>query len=143
MSEDDRKSLERIIEIHELVEFRRTAGLLEREVWVRASRRFFDPGERQPCHICGKFRGIAQAHHVIPLTTQYDRGFKYPDPEHEWLCPNHHAMVHIYIQDDDRSLTAAAFRARGRTIAALNDDLTEEEFEALMALMRRSGRSPE
>lgn len=141
MSDDD--ELRRIIETHDRVEFRRRAGRLERDAWIAASRMIFDPGERQPCYVCGKFKSIAQAHHVVPLSAQYDRGFKYPDPEHVWLCPNHHTMAHRYILDDNRSLAPAAMRARDRSMAALFPDLSEAEFNKLMELMQRAGRSPE
>jgi hypothetical protein len=143
MNEDDRKYILRLIEIEDLKAEREAAGPRERDIWIMASRRIFAPGPRQPCCVCGKFKSISQAHHVVPLATQYDRGFKYPDQEHVWLCPNHHAMVHLYIPGDDRSLEPAAMRARSRTTMAVSEDLSEEEFGRMMELMRRSARSPE
>lgn len=141
MSDD--KDIAKIVELYERIQFREQAGALEREIWISASRQIFDPGPREPCWICGKFLSITQAHHVIPLTTQYDRGFQYPDPEHVWLCPNHHAMAHLYIQSDNRSTAIAAMRSRDRTIATTTPDLSEEEFAKLLELMQRAGRSPE
>lgn len=141
MGNDD--ELQRIIEWHDRVEHRRQAPAVEREIWIMAARQLFVPGFREPCCVCGKFKGIAQAHHVIPLTAQYDRGFRYPDQEYVWLCPNHHAMIHLFIQNNNRSMKPAAFRARGRTTGAILPDLSEVEFEAMMDLMQRSGRSPE
>jgi hypothetical protein len=140
MSDDE---LQRIVDLYDRVERRKLAPAIEREIWIFAGRRLFDPGQKQPCFICGKFKSIAQAHHVIPLTAQYDRGFKYPDQEFEWLCPNHHAMAHLFIQGDNRSMVPAAMRARGRSIAAVNPDLSEGEFEKLLELMHRAGRAPE
>lgn len=136
-------NLQRIVEIYERVEHRRRAPAIDRDIWIYAGRRLFDPGERAPCWVCGKFKSIAQAHHVVPLTAQYDRGFKYPDQEFVWLCPNHHAMAHLFIQADDRSMTPDAMRARGRRTAALNPDLAESEFDKLLELMHRAGRAPE
>jgi hypothetical protein len=143
MTAEDESEILRIIEIQELIEFRKAAGANERAAWLMAARRIFNPGERQPCHVCGRFRSIAQAHHVVPLSAQYDRGFKYPDNEIVWLCPNHHAMAHLYIPDDDRSMTPSAMRSRMRTTAPLSEDLTSAEFDKLMELMGKSARSAE
>ena len=131
MSEND-DELQRIFEQQLLVERRRLGPAIDRDAWIMASRRIFAPGARQPCWVCGKFKSIAHAHHVVPLTAQYDRGFVYPDQE-----------LVLYIPTDDRSIAPAAMRARGRTTGALNGDLTEEEFNRLMELTRRSGRSLE
>ena len=140
---DQENELQRVFEIHELVERRRLGPAIDREAWIAASRRIYSPGDRQPCYVCGKFRSITQAHHVIPLTAQYDRGFKLPDQESVWLCPNHHTMVHLYIPTGERSMTVPSIRARSETTSALNEDLTEDEFNKMMELMRRSVRSPD
>ncbi|MDH2341524.1 hypothetical protein [Bradyrhizobium sp. SSUT77] len=141
MSGDD--ELQRLYDWRQLIERRRQGSRLDREAWVMAARQLFAPGERDPCHICGKFKGISQAHHVVPLTAQYDRGFKYPDQECVSLCPNHHAIVHLFIHVDGRSMARPAMRARGRTTSALHVDLTDNEFDQMMELVRRSMRSPE
>jgi hypothetical protein len=141
MSNDE--IVQRIYDTHQRVQHRKQAPASERDLWIWAGRKLFDPGERQPCVICGRFKGIAQAHHVIPLTTQYDRGFKYPDQEFSWLCPNHHAIVHLFIIGDNRSMEIPAMRARGRTTRAVHPDLSEEEFTKVMELARMAGRSPE
>lgn len=143
MNEDDRKYILRLIEIEDLLAERKAAGPQERDIWITASRRIFSPGPREPCCICEKFKSISQAHHIVPLATQYDRGFKYPDQEYVWLCPNHHVMVHLYIPDVERSLQRAAMRARSRTTMVVSDDLSPEEFDRMMELMRRSARAPE
>lgn len=135
--------LQRLLEIRERVEQRRRGPAIEREIWIAVARRVFVPGERLACHVCGKFRSIAQAHHVVPLTAQYDRGFQYPDHEFVWLCPNHHVMAHLFIPGDDRSMAISALRARGQTTTALNGDLSQDEFNRMMDLMRQSARSPE
>ena len=143
MSDELPDDIRQMIELHDLVEFRRVAGPIERQAWIAASRQIFDPDERQPCCVCGKFRSIAQAHHVVPLAAQYDRGFRLPDSEYVWLCPNHHTMLHIIIPDDDRSLSESAFRARNRTAGAVLGDLSEDEYKKIIDLMRRSMREPE
>lgn len=134
--------LERIYDIWCRVEARKRAPTIDREAWLAAARRLFVPGERDVCHVCGKFKSIAQAHHVVPLTEQYDRGFKYPDPEHVWLCPNHHAMVHLFIIGVNRSIAPGAFRARAKTTRAVLPDLVGDEYEKVMELMRRACRGP-
>lgn len=141
MSDSD-DELQRLFENRELVEHRRVGPTIDRDAWIAVSRRIFSSGDRQPCYVCEKFKSIAQAHHVIPLTAQYDRGFKYPDQECVWLCPNHHTMVHLYIPTGERSMFVPTIRANSKTTSALNDDLTEDEFNRMMELMRRSMRSP-
>ena len=143
MAGNDNDDIQRLYETHERVERRKREPALERDVWVLAARKLFDPGEREPCCICGCFKGISQAHHVIPLTMQYDRGFKYPDQEFSWLCPNHHAMVHLFIINGNRSITRAAFRARGRTTSAVLPDLSEGELNKIFELVRMAARAPE
>jgi predicted HNH restriction endonuclease len=113
----------------------------ERDIWLMVARKVFAPSGRQPCFVCGKFESIIQAHHVVPLTTQYDRGYKVPDNEHVWLCPNHHTMAHLYILNDDRSMTERAMKSRASTTAALNSDLSDHEFERMMELMHLAGGS--
>ncbi len=66
-------------------------------IWIADARFSFSPGKRQPCLICGKWEGIAQAHHLFPLAQQYDDGIGEPDQSFAWLCPNHHAAVHLLM----------------------------------------------
>lgn len=143
MTQEDDDYLQRIYETMQLVEERKRLPAIERDAWIMAARRLFAPGPRQPCFVCNKFQSIAQAHHAVPLTMQYDRGFKYPDNEHVWLCPNHHAMAHMFIQDDSRSMARDAMRARGRRMSALHPDVSEGEFKKLIELMRLAARGPE
>jgi hypothetical protein len=142
MSDND-DELQRLFENYELVETRRAGPTIDRDAWIAVSRRIFSPGDREACYVCGRFKSIAQAHHVIPLTVQYDRGFKYPDQEYVWLCPNHHTMAHLFIPTGERSRAVPTIRTRFETTSALNEDLTEEEFNRMMKLVRRSMRSPE
>lgn len=117
--------------------------MTDRDIWISAARKVFAASSRQPCFVCGRFASITQAHHIVPLSFQYDRGFRIPDNEHVWLCPNHHVMAHLYVMNDDRSMSERAIEARDGTKAALNTDLSEDEFEKMMDLMRRAARGPE
>lgn len=69
----------------------------DKDEWILCARQIFAPGARQNCHVCGKYRFLTQAHHVLPLACQYDKGFKAPDQTYCWLCPTHHAAVHLMI----------------------------------------------
>lgn len=97
--------------------------------WIRKQRALFDPSPRQPCHICQRFAAISQAHHVIPLAEQYDRGFKKADHEHIWLCPNHHTVIHRFLSSPDIEQTAA-FR--------LLEGLNRQQVVAVHAVVVRS-----
>ncbi len=137
LSDDE---LDRLFEQYERVRFRKGAGTLEREIWIIAARRLFAPGEREPCWICGKFKSITQAHHVVPLTSQYDRGFEYPDGEYVWLCPNHHTIAHMFVLDENPSWKPGAARARSGRTRPIYEDTSEQELEKIIELMRRSTR---
>jgi hypothetical protein len=87
----------RYIDQYELQVARAAAPLRERTAWIKLARNVFDPGNREPCVICGKFQSITQAHHLIPLEDQYDGGFEIPNQEFAWLCPSHHDTVHLFL----------------------------------------------
>jgi hypothetical protein len=116
----------------------RTSRDLRRErqphknAWIAAARLSFDPGPRQPCYICAKFKRVAQAHHVTPLNWQFDRGMKNPDHTYVWLCPTHHAIMHLMIDTDDTQLL-------GRRAAQIIDELSSDEYTKFMDLLGRSG----
>jgi hypothetical protein len=65
--------------------------------WIRAARLEFNQSLRQACAICGKYRGVSQAHHTFPLSLQYDCNVREPNHEHDWLCPTHHTAIHVVI----------------------------------------------
>lgn len=102
--------------------------------WIATARRGFEPRRREPCLVCGKFEKITQAHHVVPLNDQFERGFEVTDHEHEWLCPNHHVILHLWI---DRS---SSEQHLGRRAAPSLAEVPIEEFGSLMDLVGRSGR---
>jgi hypothetical protein len=104
----------------------------EKTAWIAAARLSFDPGPRQPCDICVKYKRVAQAHHVIPLNWQFDRGMTNPDHTHVWLCPTHHAIMHLMIDTDDTQLL-------GRRAAQIIDELSPDEYTKFVNLLCRSG----
>ncbi len=119
--------------IHEVSREIETEAQARKTAWVAAARLGFQPGRRQPCAVCGRFRDIAEAHHVVPLAAQFDRGFQAPDHEHVWLCPNHHAAIHVMIASDDPARL-------GSKAAGVIADLSEAELRAILDLISRSGR---
>lgn len=87
----------------------------------------------ESCYVCGGFKSVAQAHHVIPLNEQFDRGFETPNHDHERLCPTQHVVLHLWI-DDDISDHEGRRRA-GPTIG----DLSDAEFGGHVELAGRRG----
>jgi hypothetical protein len=71
--------------------------LARKQAWVAEARKSFRPGERLWCGICDGYEDIAHAHHVLPLSRQFDLGVAVPDQDFVWLCPNHHIAVHVYL----------------------------------------------
>lgn len=65
--------------------------------WIAAARLVFNPGQRRPCIICGKYEGLTEAHHTVPLGVQFDAGATIPIQAYDWLCPTHHAAQHVFI----------------------------------------------
>ena len=86
--------------------------------WVAEARRSFIPSDRSPCAVCGQFGAITQAHHITPLAAQFDHGFVEPCHKHVWLCPTHHAAVHLIISQLDGKRLAAS-----ESVSALMDEL--------------------
>lgn len=111
----------------------RTYEAAEKAEWVAASRMLFSPGPRKACSVCGQWRGIAQAHHVFPLAEQFDEGRIEPDQTFVWLCPNHHAAVHL-LMSQTRGKRIAASKAVTSLLCELSD---RGEMEALLALAAR------
>lgn len=71
----------------------------EKEAWIAAARVKFRPGPRQACEVCGKYAGLAEAHHIVPLAVQFESGAETPGQECIWLCPTHHAGQHAKISN--------------------------------------------
>lgn len=108
----------------------RTASISERADWLKAARAAFRPGERQPCEVCGKYKSLAQAHHVVPLAQQY--GADSLNHEHVWLCPTHHSAIHILISQS----TARRLKA-GRSQIEMLNELEHAELSRLLEIFER------
>lgn len=70
-----------------------------RAEWMADARREFRFQAVRPeaCAVCGKHREMVHAHHSLPLNLQYDLGLHSAIHDHDWLCPVHHRVVHVYI----------------------------------------------
>lgn len=106
-----------------------------KDEWIANARREFVPSPREACAVCGRFREVTHAHHVVPLSAQYDRSFDAPDHEHVWLCPTHHAIVHLIL------LARGSTEESGKALAGIIAELSEEEYQIVMRLLGLAGRS--
>lgn len=107
-----------------------------KDEWIDVARRRFVPSPRENCCVCGKFKVVTHAHHVVPLSAQYDRGFEAPDHEHVWLCPAHHAIIHVLIVDRKDDFE------RGRIAAEVLTDLNgRDEYHAVLRLLGMADRA--
>lgn len=68
-----------------------------KKIWIASARLRFWPGERQHCAICGKYKSLTEAHHIVPLALQFEAGAIDAIQEFRWLCPTHHAAEHVII----------------------------------------------
>lgn len=71
----------------------------KKSAWIAAARAAFEPGTPKACIICGRYEGLTQAHHTLPLGIQFDAGATLPVQEFDWLCPTHHVAQHVFIDD--------------------------------------------
>lgn len=119
-----------------LIEFglagRRQARQHDKDEWVRKARALFDPTDRRPCCICLKHQSITHAHHVVPLARQFDLGYTEPDHVHVWLCPNHHAIVHLFLSPRSSANQADNF-------GGVLEWFSREELVRLHTLLMKSG----
>lgn len=99
----------------------------DKETFVALGRASFAPSQREVCKVCGRFQSLTHAHHVVPLTVQFDRGFDRPDSQHVWLCPTHHAAVHILIGQAVAKQTKAS-----KACIAMVCDMHPEEFRKVL-----------
>lgn len=91
--------------------------------WINEARKRHEPGERQPCFVCGTHRHISESHHIVELAQQYDLGYLNPNQDFIWLCPNHHAIVHLLISERYKPWTVP--------------DSTEEEIFAYYTILNQ------
>lgn len=105
---------------------------MEKDTFFTYARMVFTPGERQPCVVCGKLKSLTQAHHIVPLSVQYKFDFKELIQEHEWLCPNHHAALHIFIgQVMAKNINSS------RACTNVINDLSLDELSKILKLLDR------
>jgi len=97
--------------------------------WYRAVRADFNPGEREPCAVCGKYRSLAHAHHIVPLARQHGMEKSAVDHRHVWLCPTHHAAVHAFIAN-------AEGRPFSATRCAIVMEIARHDNAEMMAIHR-------
>lgn len=111
----------------------------KKDAWIALARRSFRPARPAPCQVCGKYRDLAQAHHLVPLALQYDRGFRRIDHDHVWLCPTHHAAIHALIGRTDDAHTDEDLQKRGRRALDGIVDMELEELDVLLDLLGMAG----
>lgn len=114
------------IEAAQLIRNERAA----RDAFVALGRASFAPSLRLPCKVCGKFAALTHAHHIVPLAIQYRRGFAAPANEHVWLCPTHHAAVHVLIGQAASKNTKAS-----RACVGVVNDLAADGLDVLRAAL--------
>lgn len=70
-----------------------------RKDWVSIERDIFRKLKKikKPCAVCGLGKEYSHAHHLIPLSLQYDLGVTDASHEYECLCPVHHQLMHRMI----------------------------------------------
>lgn len=101
-----------------------------KDAWISAAREAFAPGARDNCAVCAKYSYLTHAHHLYPLAQQYEDGVMAVDQRYVWLCPNHHALVHLLISRNElKSLQM------GRP-ASFVDDLDDDELAAVLLILR-------
>lgn len=95
--------------------------------FIALARLQFNPGAKETCFVCNKYKSLAHAHHVVPLSIQAKRGLTKPDQRHVWLCPTHHSAVHILIgQAESKNIKAS------KSCINLLCDLTQDELGKLL-----------
>lgn len=88
----------------EILKERKQILSFRKKEWITHARQSFEPMNRAPCVVCNKYAAFTQAHHVVPLSIQYDLGYTEPDQAHQWLCPTHHVVAHMLINATESSL---------------------------------------
>lgn len=69
-----------------------------RKAWSHAARKRFHPGPRKPCEVCSGHPLTTHAHHVTPLAMQFEAGLLVPVQAFAWVCPNHHSLIHLVLE---------------------------------------------
>lgn len=104
----------------------------DRDKWIKQARLNFDPGDKQACAICGKYKSLTHAHHIIPLAIQYRRNYIHPDQSYVWMCPTHHAAIHMFLNIFESKLSEDV---QDKRISELQGDLSHQEMNELIDLL--------
>ncbi len=83
------------LKIKPILRARKKERQKKKEKWIKERRKEFKPSERCSCFVCGSYKSVTEAHHLIPLHWQYDNSINPPIHDHVWLCPTHHKIVHL------------------------------------------------
>jgi hypothetical protein len=67
--------------------------------WIAEQRKSIRIKRRSTCEHCFQHIEVTEAHHIVPLEEQYEIGMEYAEHDIIWLCPTHHAQLHILIRD--------------------------------------------
>lgn len=110
---------------------------MNRDAWITVARACFEPGKRMSCSVCNKYSGLAQAHHLIPLSIQAKAEPlpDIPDDSFVWLCPTHHVAVHILIGQMN-SKKVKASKACSHMLA----DMERDEIEKILDIANQAWR---
>jgi hypothetical protein len=119
--------------VDEVKDIRDKAEAMAIDEWVFHARATFIPSQRRACSVCGKYASLSQAHHVIPLAFQARGNRMVVNHEHEWLCPTHHAAVHVLIGRHVPNAT--------ETRIAVTVDLGREGADVLARALEIAGRA--
>lgn len=84
-----------VINLNKLAKQEKKKDAENKRKWINKQRSAFNPGEKRPCNICGRYQSVSHAHHIVPLHSQY--GTDKVIHDYVWLCPTHHEGVHLLI----------------------------------------------
>jgi hypothetical protein len=121
-----------------LLELNGNAGAVQRQVdkiaWIAAARAEFRPSPQSACVVCKKYPSLSEAHHLTPLSWQYERGNRVADHRHAWLCPTHHRALHMLMGAEGEEE-----QKKGRRAVNVVVDLARDELRALLSLLTMAG----
>ena len=70
--------------------------------------------EKESCFVCGKYKEIAELHHIVTVKELSELIVRYEayDVElympHVWLCPNHHRIIHALLKSNYEAFNCLA-----------------------------------